>query len=158
MKRNTKGFTLIELLAVIVILAIIALIATPIILNMINDAKKSADKDSAYAYIDAAEKYITLAQTEVSTQYNGKMVTAVSNGTACEVKDTYTTHTGTAESAYDCDDFLNSLTATVKGTKPQATSTITIDANGNISAATLKYSNSTWYYYDNDLHETAKGE
>ena len=34
MKRK-KGFTLIELLAVIVILAIIALIATPIILNMI---------------------------------------------------------------------------------------------------------------------------
>ena len=29
-----KGFTLIELLAVIIILAIIALIATPIILNM----------------------------------------------------------------------------------------------------------------------------
>ena len=43
MKR--KGFTLIELLAVIVILAVIALIATPIILNMINDAKKRASKD-----------------------------------------------------------------------------------------------------------------
>ena len=35
---NKKGgFTLIELLAVIVILAIIALIATPIVLNIIND-------------------------------------------------------------------------------------------------------------------------
>ena len=34
---NKKGFTLIELLAVIVILAIIALIATPIILGIIND-------------------------------------------------------------------------------------------------------------------------
>ena len=40
MKRNTKGFTLVELLAVIVILAIIALIATPIILGVIEDARK----------------------------------------------------------------------------------------------------------------------
>ena len=53
--NRKKGFTLIELLAVIVILAIIALIATPIILNMINDAKKSAAKDSAYGYIEAIE-------------------------------------------------------------------------------------------------------
>ena len=53
--NKRKGFTLIELLAVIVILAIIALIATPIILNMINDAKKSAAKDSAYGYIEAIE-------------------------------------------------------------------------------------------------------
>ena len=45
--KNRKGFTLIELLAVIVILAIIALIATPIILNMISKARKSAAKDSA---------------------------------------------------------------------------------------------------------------
>ncbi len=44
---NKKGFTLIELLAVIVILAIIALIATPIILGIINDARDSAKKRSA---------------------------------------------------------------------------------------------------------------
>ena len=41
-----KGFTLIELLAVIVILAIIALIATPIILGIIKDAKENAFKSS----------------------------------------------------------------------------------------------------------------
>lgn len=39
---NNKGFTLIELLAVIVILAIIALIATPIVLGIINDARTQA--------------------------------------------------------------------------------------------------------------------
>lgn len=58
---NKRGFTLIELLAVIVILAIIALIATPIILGIINDAKSSARKRSAelvysgveYAYVTA---------------------------------------------------------------------------------------------------------
>lgn len=50
-----KGFTLIELLAVIVILAIIALIATPLILNVIDDAKKGAFKNTAYGIIEAAE-------------------------------------------------------------------------------------------------------
>ena len=52
---SKKGFTLIELLAVIVILAVIALIATPIILNMINSARKSSAVDSAYGYIKAVE-------------------------------------------------------------------------------------------------------
>lgn len=47
-----KGFTLIELLAVIVILAVIALITTPVVLNMIESARKSAAKDSAYGYIE----------------------------------------------------------------------------------------------------------
>ena len=58
---KNKGFTLIELLAVIVILAIIALIATPIILGIINDAREQAKKRSAelvytgvqYAYTEA---------------------------------------------------------------------------------------------------------
>ena len=55
--RNKKGFTLIELLAVIVILAIIALIATPIILGIIEDAKKGSAESSANGYIDAVEFY-----------------------------------------------------------------------------------------------------
>ncbi len=50
-----KGFTLIELLAVIVILAIIALIATPLILNVVDDSKKAAFKSTAYRIIEAAE-------------------------------------------------------------------------------------------------------
>ena len=64
MKRKNRGFTLVELLAVIVILALIALIATPIILNVINDAKKQAAKDSAYGYMDAVEKYIVSSELE----------------------------------------------------------------------------------------------
>ncbi len=50
-----KGFTLIELLAVIVILAIIALIATPIVLNIISDSKESSQLRSADFYLDAVE-------------------------------------------------------------------------------------------------------
>ena len=55
MKKN--AFTLIELLAVIVILAIIALIATPIILGIINDAKKGSRERSIDNIIHAAEIY-----------------------------------------------------------------------------------------------------
>ena len=47
MQEKKKGFTLIELLAVIVILAVIALIATPIVLNLIKTAKKGAFARSA---------------------------------------------------------------------------------------------------------------
>ena len=52
---NKKGFTLIELLAVIVILAIVALIATPLILNVIEESRKNAFKNSAYGLIEAVE-------------------------------------------------------------------------------------------------------
>ena len=55
-----RGFTLVELLAVIVILAIIALIATPIILGVIEKAKKGAAESSALGYVDAVEKQIAI--------------------------------------------------------------------------------------------------
>ena len=53
---KNKGFTLIELLAVIVILAIIALIATPTILGVVEDARRSAAESSLLGWIDAVEK------------------------------------------------------------------------------------------------------
>ena len=53
---KNKGFTLIELLAVIVILAIIALIATPIILNIIEDARVGAYENSAKLIVSTVEK------------------------------------------------------------------------------------------------------
>lgn len=57
MKEKNNGFTLIELLAVIVILAIIALIATPIVLNLIEKARKGAAQDSAYGVRKSAQLY-----------------------------------------------------------------------------------------------------
>ena len=71
-KRN--GFTLVELLAVIVILALIALIATPIILNIINDTKKSSIKQSAIGYVDAVEKTILEKKIKSNVDYDGKYV------------------------------------------------------------------------------------
>ena len=53
-----RGFTLIELLAVIVVLAIIALIATPIVLNLINNARVGAAEQSATGYVKAIENTI----------------------------------------------------------------------------------------------------
>ena len=51
--KKKKGFTLIELLAVIVVLSIIALITTPIIFNVIENAKIKSLENSCYGVIDA---------------------------------------------------------------------------------------------------------
>ena len=53
-----RGFTLIELLAVIVVLSIIALIATPIVMNTIENVKKGAAEISAQNYIKAVDTTI----------------------------------------------------------------------------------------------------
>ena len=52
-----NAFTLIELLAVIIILAIVALIATPIILNVIEDARISAGKSEANMILGGINNY-----------------------------------------------------------------------------------------------------
>ena len=49
-KLKKKGFTLIELIAVLVIMAIIALIVTPLVMSIIRKAKISARKRSVDAY------------------------------------------------------------------------------------------------------------
>ena len=53
-----RGFTLIELLAVIVVLAIIALIATPVVMDVISNAEKGAAERSAENYASAVEQLI----------------------------------------------------------------------------------------------------
>ena len=80
------GFTLIELLAVIVILAMIALIATPIVLDIIKSSKKSAVEESAKNIVSAAETYYaskllynekisTIDLSSDSLKYDGEKVT-----------------------------------------------------------------------------------
>ena len=70
MKKNNKGFTLIELLAIIVILAIIAVITVPIILNIIETARKGAAKNSVTGYGKAVE--IAFTEYQYSTQLDGE--------------------------------------------------------------------------------------
>ena len=72
--RNKKGFTLIELLAVIIILAVISLIATPIVLNVIESARKSANKDSAYGLLDSAKLYYMESLLDESKSLSGNLI------------------------------------------------------------------------------------
>ena len=73
MKKN-KGFTLIELLSVIIILAVIALIATPIVLNVVDNARKSAAKDSAYGLLDSAKLYYMESLLDESKSLSGNLI------------------------------------------------------------------------------------
>ena len=90
-----RGFTLMELLAVIVILAIIALIATPIILNIIKGSKQSANIRSAEKYLGAIENAIVKENLNgefnpvecTSTSEDGKTLSCIlSNGETKEIK------------------------------------------------------------------------
>ena len=121
--KNKKGFTLIELLAVIVILAIIALIATPIILNMINNAKKSAAVDSAYGYIEAIENYQALAML----RGNDKLPIGTYN-----IEKSTTIDGKTYEQ-------INNLVS-IKGTKVKA-GTVNITESGRVGTATMCVNN-----------------
>ena len=75
---NKKGFTLIELLAVIVILAVIALIVTPIVTGIIAQAKESANarsveghiKNIEYAALEAAFKTGTGETSSLDNTYS----------------------------------------------------------------------------------------
>ena len=49
-RKKGRGFTLIELIGVLVIMAILALIVTPLVMNIIRKARISADKRSIDAY------------------------------------------------------------------------------------------------------------
>ena len=84
MSKNKKGFTLIELIAVLVILAVIALIVTPLVLNVVRKAKDSANKRSVDAYgksIDLAVAAYLMdtgdfptSVDELTIEYSGKEV------------------------------------------------------------------------------------
>ena len=113
-----KGFTLIELLAVIVILAIIALIVTPVISTIIENAKMSAAKDSAFNYIDAVRNQIALSIVEKDLNF--------------------------ADGEYDVVDLRTTYGVTVKGKYP-TTGTVTI-ADEKVTQAEFCISNYMAYY------------
>ena len=69
MKKTKNAFTLIELLAVIVILAVIALIATPIILGIVEDAKKDAFLRSVELVLSSTDLDVMDKVTDSGYQY-----------------------------------------------------------------------------------------
>ena len=66
--KQREGFTLIELLAVIVILALIALIASPLIINIIESSRKKAFENSVYGVMSTYD-------TKVAKDGNYKGIT-----------------------------------------------------------------------------------
>ena len=82
--KKVRGFTLIELVAVLVIMAIIALIATPLVMSIIRKARISADKRSVDAYGRSIELAIAgylmdtgdfpTSISELTIEYSGEEV------------------------------------------------------------------------------------
>lgn len=126
MIKNTKGFTLIELLAVIVILAIIALITTPIILNVIEQSRKDAAQDKAYGIIDAVKLSYTQAQTkeEINIPYIVSYNATDTAGTSKGLK------------------AVGTVAVKASGENPTA-GTVEIKDNGTITVTGLKFGNYT---------------
>ena len=80
--KKKKGFTLIELLAVIVVLAVIALIATPTILGVIDKAQKGSLQDSGYGLVQAADLYYAQYSNGKTVRFDiedNKITTEASN-------------------------------------------------------------------------------
>ena len=94
-KMNKKGFTLIELLAIIVILAIIAVITVPIILNIIENAREGARKNSVIGYGKAIELAYTQALYE--RELNGTAVSTTADTSKGEILVTVKGATGAGE-------------------------------------------------------------
>ena len=107
-----RGFTLIELLAVIVVLAIIALIATPIVMNTIKNAKKGAAERSADSYLKQLE--LTIAETRLENK-------PVSDGT----------YSINAEGNLEGNGLITPLVVEMNGNKP--TGGTVVITNGEVS-------------------------
>ena len=132
MKRK-NAFTLIELLAVIVVLAIIALIATPIVMNTIKRSKKGAAERSADSYVKQVEVAIA------SERLNGNILDGeyqiTDDGNLCRDK-----------SASCSDD--KKIKIEMNGKKPTS-GTITI-SNGEVeNSSTMTIGDYSLVYSDN---------
>ena len=139
--NKKKGFTLIELLAIIVILAIIAVITVPIILNIIEESKKGAAKDSAYGYKDSVNKYYTQQ---------------LLNNKNLKLNDTYTVTNGTLSGGDFGDSNVTSLPIQVSGIVP--TSGSLTYSNNNLTEGCLVVGEYAVTFSDEKISNITKGE
>ena len=133
--KKKNAFTLIELLAVIVVLAIIALIATPIVMNTIKNAKKGAAERSADSYIKQVETVVATERLEGNILEGEYIIQP--DGNLCPVS-------GCGE------DDKDKIIVDMEGNKPTS-GTITIN-NGQVT----NESTMTIGEYDVSYDETAK--
>ena len=126
-----KGFTLIELLAVIVILAVISLIATPMILGVIETSKESSAKVSAYGYIDAVETQVAINELDANK-------------------------TNIEDGVYEVEELKNTYGLVVKGELPTSNSWVKIE-KGQVVDYSLKIGEYVVNYSESGA-TTTKGE
>ena len=127
-----KGFTLIELLAVIVILAVISLIATPMILGVIETSKESSAKVSAYGYIDAVETQVAINQLDANK-------------------------TNIEDGVYEVEELKNTYGLVVKGELPTSNSWVKIE-KGQVVDYSLKIGEYVVNYSESGVTITRGGE
>ena len=127
-----KGFTLIELLAVIVILAVIALITTPMILGVIETSKESSAKVSAYGYIDAVETQVAINELDANK-------------------------TNIEDGVYEVEDLKNTYGLVVKGELPTSNSWVKIE-KGQVVDYSLKMGEYVVNYSESGVTITKGGE
>ncbi len=131
--KKKNAFTLIELLAVIVVLAIIALIATPIVMNTIKNAKKGAAERSADSYVKQVETTVATERLEGNI-LEGEYIVQ-SDGNLCPVS-------GCGE------DDKDKIIVEMEGNKPTS-GTITI-SNGEVeNSSTMTIGDYSLVYSDN---------
>lgn len=131
-----RGFTLIELLAVIVILAIIALIAVPIVISIIDDSKKSAEKNSVEMYMKGVETAI--AKQNLKSNYDP---------TTCEIQSDSNLKCFKDEKVLETDNEDNLLEVEMKGKSPSE-GTINLNQGNIVSYSNVKFEN--YFYTKND--------
>ncbi|MDD2435535.1 MAG: type II secretion system protein [Bacilli bacterium] len=138
--KSNKGFTLIELLAVIVILAIIALVSAPIIVGLIDDARKESAANSAYGVLKATENvYAKVLMKNPAGLKSQIRYTFQTNGSYNVTADTAGNNTFIAPNYTDLGLVAADLDITYKGTKPTA-GVITLNMQGDASTASLTVS------------------
>lgn len=135
---KNKGFTLIELLAVIVIISVIALIATPIIMNVIDKSKNGAAKDSAYGYIKAVELELVNQVLNNNVKMDGSYL--IDDGNLMYYNSVISK--------------VETLNVSYKGTKPKGT--IVVKENA-LYSADLVIDGYSFGYFNEKLTEKEKG-
>lgn len=160
-----KGFTLVELLTVIAILAIILLVASPIILNVLEKAKQSSFKNQVLLYVEGVKQKAVLSQVgegNIVLPGVGESVDVDITTIVLDIDKNYTgvvritNNNGKYEyevvniigDGYTANGPTNTIKVTKAGNKPDIPPAPTYTAYNIGDQVTLK-DNSVWYVIEN---------